>query len=166
MVLGADGKEEALIMTRRKLEMTRLRVYWSVIILLTLAILYFSIGIAKAAEYQCHVLTDTGTYKIYKAPWWELQKEFNQRVPQHRGLLVLAFSDFKRKEIWYSEDALDVVISRIPGLRRLFKHPLEAELENVLSYGNSLRALNRDKEVLARINERPIFDWAKYGRMR
>jgi hypothetical protein len=153
-----DGEEETLILTRRRLGMRRLGIYWSVIILLTLAILYFSIGIVKAAEYQCHVLTDTGTYKIYKAPWWELQKQFNQRVPQHNGVLVLAFSDFKRKEIWYSEDALDVAISKIPGLRRLFKHPLEAELENVLSYGNLIRALNRDREILARINERPIFD--------
>ena len=52
--------------------------YWYVLILLILAILFFSIGIVKAAEYQCHVLTDTGTYKIYKAPWWEHQKEFNE----------------------------------------------------------------------------------------
>ena len=140
--------------------------YWSLIILLILAILYFSIGIVRAAEYQCHVLTDTGTYKIYKAPWWELQKEFNKRVPQHKGLHVFAFSDFDRKEIWYSEDALDVAISRIPGLHTLFKHPLEAELENVLSYGNLLRALKRDKENLARTNERPIFDWAQYSRVR
>ena len=134
-------------------------VYWSLITLLILATLYFSMGIVKAAEYQCHVLTDTGTYKIYKSPWWELQKEFNEQVPQHKGLLVLAFSDFNRKEIWYSEDALDVVISKTLGLRRLFKHPLEVELENVLSYGNLIRALNRDKVDLARINEGPIFDW-------
>jgi len=133
--------------------------YWFVIILISLAILYFSIGIVKAADYQCHVITDTGTYKIYKAPWWELQKEFNERVPQHKGLLVLAFSDFNRKEIWYSEDALDATIAKTPGLRRLFKHPLEVELENVLSYGNLVKALNRDKEDLARINGRPLFDW-------
>ena len=140
--------------------------YWSLIILLILAILYFSIGIVRAAEYQCHVLTDTGTYKIYKARWWELQKEFNERVPQHKGLVVFAFSDFNRKEIWYSEDALDVAISRIPGLHTLFKHPLEAELENVLSYGNLLKALKRDKENLTGTNERPIFDWAKYSTLR
>lgn len=133
--------------------------YWFVIILISLAILYFSIGIVKAADYQCHVITDTGTYKIYKAPWWELQKEFNERVPQHKGLLVLAFSDFNRKEIWYSEDALDATIAKTPGLRRLFKHPLEVELENVLSYENLVKALNRDKEDLARINGRPLFDW-------
>ena len=133
--------------------------YWFVVILLILAILYFSIRIVKAAEYQCHVLTDTGTYKIYKAPWWELQKEFNERVPQHKGLLVLAFSDVNRKEIWYSEDAFDLAISKTPVLRRLFKHPLEVELENVVSYGNLIRALNQDKKDLARINERPIFDW-------
>jgi hypothetical protein len=133
--------------------------FWFVIILLILAILYLSIGIVKAAEYQCHVLTDTGTYKIYKAAWWELQKEFNERVPQHKGLLVLAFSDFNRKEIWYSEDAIDVAISKTFGLRRLFKHPLEVELENVLSHGNLVRALNRDKEDLAKIGEKPIFDW-------
>lgn len=132
--------------------------YWFVIFLLILAIIYFSFGIVKAAEYQCHFLTDTGTYKIYKAPWWELQKEYNQRVPQHKGLLVLAFSDYNRKEIWYSEDALDATIAKIPGLRRLFKHPLEVELENVLSYGNLVRALNQDKKDLARINERPLFD--------
>jgi hypothetical protein len=133
-------------------------------ILLILAILYFSIGIVKAAEYQCHVLTGTGAYRIYKAPWWELQKEFNQRVPQHKGLLVLAFSDYNRKEIWYSEDVLDVAISKIRALRRLFKHPLEVELENVLSYGNLIRALTRDKENLARINQRPVFDWAEDNR--
>ena len=133
--------------------------FWIAIILLILAILYFSIAIAQAAEYQCHVLTDTGTYKIYKAAWWELQEEFNERVPQRRGLLVLAFSDFNRKEIWYSEDAIDVAISKTFGLRRLFKHPLEEELENVLSYKNLFRALNRDKEDLARISERPIFNW-------
>jgi hypothetical protein len=80
-------------------------------------------GIVKAAEYQCHVLTDTGTYKIYQSPWWELHKELNERVPQHTGLLILAFSDFNLKEIGYSEDALDVVISKSLGLRRLFKHP-------------------------------------------
>ena len=133
--------------------------YWSVIILIILVILYFSIGIVKAAEYQCHVLTDTGTYKIYKAPWWELQNEFNKRVPQHKGLLVLAFSDFNRKEIWYSEDALDAAISKIPGVRRLHQHPLEVELENVLSYRNLVRALIQDKEDLARMNGRPIINW-------
>ena len=143
--------------------MRKIWVYWLAMIL---AILYFSIGIVKAAEYQCHVLTDTGTYRIYKAPWWELQKEFDKRVPQHKGLLVLAFSDFNRKEIWYSEDALDIAISKTPGLRRLFKHSLEVELENVLSYGNLVRALNRDKEDLARVNERPIFDWAEDNRVR
>ena len=136
--------------------MRRIWVYWFIIIL---AILVFSLGIVEAAEYQCHVITDTGTYKIYKARWWELQKEFNKRVPQHKGLLVLAFSDFNRKEIWYSEDALDRALAKIPGLRRLWKHPLEVELENVLSYGNLIRALNRDKVDLARINEGPIFDW-------
>jgi hypothetical protein len=144
--------------------MRSIRAYWFAMILLILAILYFSIGIVKAAEYQCHVLTGTGAYRIYKAPWWELQKEFNQRVPQHKGLLVLAFSDYNRKEIWYSEDALDVAISKIRALRRLFKHPLEVELENVLSYRNLIRALTRDKENLARINQRPVFDWAEDNR--
>lgn len=133
--------------------------YWFIIILIILAILYFSMGIAKAGEYQCHVLTDTGTYKIYKAPWWELQKEFNKRVPQHKGLLVLAFSDFSRKDIWYSDDALDSAIAKIPWLRRLHKHPLEVELKNVLSYGNLIRALMQDKEDLAKMNERPIINW-------
>ena len=133
--------------------------YWFIIILIILAILYFSMGIAKAAEYQCHVLTDTGTYKIYKAPWWELQKEFNKRVPQHKGLLVLAFSDFSRKDIWYSDDALDSAIAKTPWLRRLHKHPLEVELKNVLSYGNLIRALMRDKEDLAKMNERPVINW-------
>ncbi len=52
-----------------------------------------------------------------------------------------------------------MAISKTFGLRRLFKHPLEVELENVLSYGNLIRALNRDKEDLARISARPIFDW-------
>jgi hypothetical protein len=33
------------------------------------------------------------------------------------------------------------------------------ELENVLSYGNLIGALNRDKGDLARIDERPIFGW-------
>jgi len=139
--------------------MRSIRAYWFAIILLILTILYFSIGIVKAAEYQCHVLTDTGTYRIYKAPWWELQKEFDERVPQHKGLLVLAFSDYNRKEIWYSEDALEAAIQKTPGLRRLFKHPLEVELENVLSYGNLVKALDQDREDLARMNERPLFDW-------
>jgi hypothetical protein len=136
--------------------MRRIWVYWFIIIL---AILVFSLGIVEAPEYQCHVITDTGTYKIYKARWWELQKEFNKRVPQHKGLLVLAFSDFNRKEIRYSEDALDRALAKIPGLRRFWKHPLEVELENVLSYGNLVRALAQDKEDLARMSERPIIDW-------
>jgi len=136
--------------------------YWFVMILIILVIVYFSLGIVKAAEYQCHVLTDTGTYRIYKAPWWELQKEFDKRVPQHKGLLVLAFSDFNRKEIWYSEDALDVAISKTPGLRRLHKHPLEVELENVLSYGNLVRALMQDKKDMERMNDKPIFSWNEF----
>ncbi|NIS71859.1 MAG: hypothetical protein GTO12_23895 [Proteobacteria bacterium] len=143
--------------------MRRIWVYWFILIL---AILVFSLGIVEAAEYQCHVITDTGTYKIYKARWWELQKEFDKRVPQHKGLLVLAFSDFNRKEIWYSEDALEAAIEKIPGLGRLFKHPIEVELENVLSYGNLVRALAQDKEDLARTNERPIFDWDADKRIR
>jgi len=40
--------------------MRRIWSYWSFVILLILAILYFSIGIVKAAEYQCPVPTDTG----------------------------------------------------------------------------------------------------------
>jgi hypothetical protein len=144
---------------QRRLGMRSVWAYWFLIILIILAILYFSMGIAKAGEYQCHVLTETGTYKIYKAPWWELQKEFDKRVPQHKGLLVLAFSDFNRKEIWYSEDALDTAIAKTSWLRRFYKHPLEVELQNVLSYGNLVRALKQDKKDLARMNERPIFNW-------
>jgi hypothetical protein len=45
--------------------MRRIWVYWLTVIL---AITYFSTGIVKAAEYKFHVITDTGTYKVYRAP--------------------------------------------------------------------------------------------------
>ena len=128
--------------------MRRMLVFWFMILL---AILYFSLGIARAADYQCHVLTDTGTYRIYRAPWWELQKEFNRRVPHHKGLQVLAFSDSKRKEIWYSEDALEASITRASGFRRSHKHPLEVELENVLKYRNLVEGFTEhDYDLSAR----------------
>ena len=50
-----------------RLGMRRIWYYWSFVILLILAILYFSIGIVKAAEYQYPVSTDRGPYGIYKA---------------------------------------------------------------------------------------------------
>jgi len=124
-----------------------------------LAITYFSAGIGRAAEYRFHVITGTGTYKVYKAPWWELQQEHNERFPQHKGLIVSGFSDFKRKEIWYSEDGLDRVIARIPGLSRLFKHPLMVELENVSSFDNLVGAFIRNREDVARINGGRTINW-------
>jgi len=138
--------------------MRRMWSYWFVIIL---AVTYFSAGIVKAAEYKFHVITDTGTYKIFKAPWWEVQQEYNRRVPQHIGLIVSGFSDLKRKEIWYSEDALDRALAKIPGLRRLWKHPLEVELEHVSSRGNFVRAFIQNREDVARMNDRPTINWNK-----
>ena len=58
--------------------MRRIWSYWSFVILLILGIIFFSIAIAKAAKYQCPIATDTVTYRIVKAPWCELQKEFNK----------------------------------------------------------------------------------------
>jgi hypothetical protein len=51
--------------------------FWFVIVLLILAILYFSIGIVTAAEYQCHVLTDTG---IYMQDGSNLRSTLNQHL--------------------------------------------------------------------------------------
>lgn len=130
--------------------MRRIWVYWLTVIL---AITCLSPGIVRAAGYQCHVLTDTGTYKIFKAPWWKVQEEYNKRIPHHRGLIVSGFSDFKRKEIWYSEGALDRVLAKIPGLKGIWKHPLEVELEHVSSYANLVRAFIQNKEGVARMNE-------------
>jgi hypothetical protein len=130
-----------------------MRKIWVSCLTAMLAITCFSAGIVRATEYKFHVLTCTGTYKVYKAPWWELQQEYERRFPQHRGLTVSGFSDFKGKEIWYSEDTLDRFISKIPGLRRLYKHPLMVELENVSSSDNLVRAFIQDKEELVRINE-------------
>jgi nucleoside recognition membrane protein YjiH len=55
--------------------MRRIWSYWSFVILLILGIIFFSIAIAKAAEYQCHIPTDTVTYRIVKAPGCELQED-------------------------------------------------------------------------------------------
>jgi hypothetical protein len=128
--------------------MRRMLVFWFMILL---AILYFSLGIARAGDYQCHVLTDTGTYRIYRAPWWELQKEFNRRLPKHTGLQVLAFTDSERKEIWYSEDDLKASVTRASGFRSLHKHPLEVELENVLKYRNLVEGFTEPNDHLATI---------------
>lgn len=130
--------------------MRRMLVFWLMILL---AILYFSLGIARAADYQCHVLTDAGTYKIYRAPWWELQKEFNRRVPDHKGLQVLAFSDRNRKEIWYSEDALRASRARSSNFKGSNKHPQEVELENILRYGNLVEGFTVHYQELAGIND-------------
>ena len=135
--------------------MQRIWLYWLVIVLV---ITYFSPGIVKAAEYKFHIITDTGTYKVFKAPWWEVQEEYNRRVPEHIGLIVSGFSGLKRKEIWYSEDALDKAIGKIPGLRRLWKHPLEVELEHVSSRGSFVRAFIQNREDVARINVLPIIN--------
>ena len=130
--------------------MRRMLVFWLMILL---AILYFSLGIARAADYQCHVLTDTGTYKIYRAPWWELQKEFNRRVPDHKGLQVLAFSDMNRKEIWYSEDALRAPRARSSNFKGASKHPQEVELEKIMRYGNLVEGFTMHYRELAGIND-------------
>ncbi len=135
--------------------MRRIWLYW---LLIVLVITYFSTGIVRAAEYKFHVITDTGTYKVFKAQWWEVQEEYNRRVPQHIGLIVSGFSDLKRKEIWYSEDVLNRAIVRIPGLRRLWKHPLEVELEHVSSHGCFVRAFIQNKEDVTRINVPPIIN--------
>ncbi len=58
--------------------MRRIWLYWFFVILLILGIIFFSLAIAKAVEYQCHIPTDTGTYRIYKAPWCELHKDLNK----------------------------------------------------------------------------------------
>jgi hypothetical protein len=75
ILLSVKGVEQAWILRWRRFGMRRIWVYWLVIIVV---ILYFSIGIVKAAEYQSHVFTGSDTYKTYKTPGREFQKEFNK----------------------------------------------------------------------------------------
>jgi hypothetical protein len=121
-----------------------------------LGIVYFLVGIARGAEYKFHVITETGTYRVYKAPWEELQQEHDERFPQHRGLIVSGFSDFGAKEIWYAEDGLQRALAKIPVFKRLWKHPLEAELERVSSYGNLVRGLIQKNNDVRSINRAPM----------
>jgi len=88
-------------------------------------------------EFKGFVLTDLGTFAIYKAKWGVFEMEFKKRLQGYEGVYT-AFSDRKRGEMWYTEGPMD----RLLGKFKWYKTPLETELENI----GSVRAWNKATE--------------------
>lgn len=95
---------------------------------------------AHTMEYQCHVITDTGTYAIYKDTWENIQK-YMVRKGKSPYVVWLSYSEPGR--IVYSEDFFDRVIAKVfPST-----HPLNKELKNVGSWENLKKAAKGDDEA-------------------
>lgn len=108
------------------------------------------------AEYRGHVLTDLGTWAIYQSKWNVLHREWKSRNPGS-SLIVTAFSDRNKWEIWYSEDILDRLLGRFGW----WMTPLEAELGNVSSMENWNKAVLgdiADEQSIKRIFQERRFD--------
>jgi hypothetical protein len=65
--------------------MGRIWSYWFFVILLILGIIFFSIAIAKAAEYQCHIPTNTSHTGYTKLRGMSFKRSLTNEFPSIRG---------------------------------------------------------------------------------
>jgi len=73
----------------------------------------------------------TGQYKgftLIKADWRTLQKMMEEKGFS-RYVVWSAFTDFRKRQVWYTEDFVEGFLEKIPLIRRIHVTPLDHELK-------------------------------------
>ena len=91
----------------------------------------------------------TGQYKgftLIKADWPTLQEIMEEKGFSHH-VIWLAFTDFRKRQVWYTEDFVEGFLEKIPLIRRIHMTPLDHELKNIDDIKYRIRTAIRDREI-------------------
>jgi len=91
----------------------------------------------------------TGQYKgftLIKADWPTLQGIMEEKGFSHYVTWV-AFTDFRKRQVWYTEDLVEGFLEKIPLIRRIHVTPLDHELKCIDDVKYRIRTAIRDREI-------------------
>jgi hypothetical protein len=91
----------------------------------------------------------TGEYKgftLIKADWPALQ-EIMEKKGFSRYVIWSAFTDFRKRQVWYTEDFVEGFLEKIPLIRRIHVTPLDHELKCIDDIKYRIRTAIRDREI-------------------
>jgi hypothetical protein len=137
---------------------------------------------AFALEYKMTIRTETGTYRVYKASWREVQRlaqremvykaswrevqRLAQREMPYPGMVWVSFAKVPKSpralgKVIYTEDAIEVLWVKTFGrfLPKRWLHPLYKEIHNITSYRNLRKAVERDRKAYEQLK------WRGRGRL-
>jgi hypothetical protein len=112
-----------------------------------------SIGLMVLFMFSAYAMggevTVTGTYKgftLIRADSSTLQK-IMEKKGFSRYVTWLAFTDFNKRQVWYSEDFIERFLEKIPLVRRIHVTPLEHELRCIDDIKYRIKTAIRDREI-------------------
>lgn len=115
---------------------------------------------ALALEYKMTVRTETGTYRVFKASWPEVQQLAERGLP-YPGMIWVSFAKVpkdpsSRGTLIYTDDPIEVLLVKTLGrfLPKRWFHPLYREIHNISSFRNLRKAAERDRRAYERLNGR------------
>lgn len=115
---------------------------------------------AFALEYKMTIRTETGTYRVYKASWREVQRLAQREMP-YPGMAWVSFAKVPKSPralgtVIYTEDAIEVLWVKTFGrfLPKRWLHPLYKEIHNITSYRNLRKAAERDRTAYEQLKWR------------
>jgi hypothetical protein len=91
----------------------------------------------------------TGQYKgftLIKADWRTVQDMMEERGFS-RYVVWSAFTDFKKRQVWYTEDFVEGFLERIPLIRRIHVTPLDHELKCIDDIKYRIKTAIKDREI-------------------
>ena len=91
----------------------------------------------------------TGEYKgftLIKADWPTLQQIMEKKGFSHY-VIWSAFTDFRKRQVWYTEDFVEGFLEKIPLIRRIHVTPLDHELKVIDDIKYRIKTAIRDREI-------------------
>jgi len=91
----------------------------------------------------------TGQYKgftLIKTDWQTLQEIMEEKGFSH-DVNWSAFTDFRKRQIWYTEDFVERFLEKIPLIRRIHVTPLDHELKCIDDIKYRIKTAMRDREI-------------------
>ena len=130
---------QAMMNLREETEMIMKR-----LIFITLVVLFMFSANAFGGE-----AIITGEYKgftLIKVDWPTLQEMMEEKGFSHY-VSWLAFTDFRKRQVWYTEDFIEAFLEKIPLIRRIYMTPLDHELKCIDDIKYRIRTAIRDREI-------------------
>jgi len=91
----------------------------------------------------------TGQYKgftLIKTDWQTLQEIMEAKGFSHY-VTWLAFTDFRKRQVWYTEDPVEGFLEKIPLIKRIHVTPLDHELKCIDDIKYRIRTAIRDRGI-------------------